>query len=325
VITTPPGPQAVEPAGAGAAWTAMSKEMLRFIQDHPGTPEATLAERSLEQLIEANDDLASLGALREMATDRIALRLQSRIDRLAGHRDVTGALPGKTAETPPKTPPGTQMAMAPNTPAQPAEAVDPAAGVSPRDPKIHVMEGLASMTIGAHDRAIASFDKAILLDPANAQYRLHRAAAWLAKGELDRALTDYNEALSLDENNVAAFRARSKLWLRRSEVEHALADLDQAIRLSFSDPDIYRERGQIWFDKGRYDRAIADFNRAISLAPNSAPAYISRGLAFQRKGDTVTAEINFEKAAMIDPSVTKTYKDLYPKAQKKKAAAEPVP
>jgi tetratricopeptide (TPR) repeat protein len=300
----------------------MSKEILRYIHDNPGTPEAALAEKSLEQLIEANSDLASLGALRQMATGRIALKLQQRIEKLAPGRDFTGALPGKVAEMPPKTPPGPQIAMAPNTPTQPAEAVDPVAGITPRDPKVHAMEGMASMTIGAHDRAIASFDKAILLDPANAQYRLDRAAAWMAKGDLDRALADCNEAISIDETNVAAFRARSKLWLKRSDIERALADLDQAIvRLSFSDPEIYRERGQIWFDKGGYDRAIADFNQAINLAPNYALAYISRGLAFEKKGDTITAEINFEKAAMKDPSVTKTYKDLY--AKKKKAAAEP--
>jgi tetratricopeptide (TPR) repeat protein/curved DNA-binding protein CbpA len=289
-----------------------AEDVWKFIREHPGTPEAALAERKLAELIETSEDVASLEALQAAATEPIASKVRLRLDRLASSREIiAGALPEETGDAPQsEIQPLTALVPAPEIGAPPEETIDQAAGITPRDPKKHIKKGLALLKAGDHERAIASFTNAVLLDPPNAGYLLHRAEAWEAKGEPDQALADYDAAVRLDQTNVAALRARGLLWHRRGDSERALADLDRAIRLSFSDAKIYHDRGMIWYDMGRYNRAIADFSHAITLDPNLASAYVSRGQAFQKKGDPVTAAINFEKAVSRDPAIGKVYRDL---------------
>ena len=298
------------------AWAEIEKlgsaeDVLKFIQGHPGNPVTTLAQRRLEELIETSEDVASLEAVRVIATEPIASKVRVRLDRLAASKEIeeiiAGALPKEGGEAQQSE---IAITSIPEAGAAPEETTDQTAGITPRDPKKHIKKGLVFLKTGDHELAIASFTNAILLDPPNAEYHLHRAAAWEAMRDLDNALADYDAAVRLDQTNIATFRARGLLWHRRGEVERALADLDRAIRLSFSDAKLYRDRGMIWYEMGRYNRAIADFTHAIRLDPNFASAYVSRGQAFQKKGDPVTAAINFEKAVSRDPAIGKAYRDL---------------
>ena len=301
-----------------AAWADIeergnAEDVLKFIQAYPGTPVMALAERRLEELIETSEDVASLEAVLAIAMEPIASKVRGRLDSLAVSKEIiAGALPEKSGEAPQsEIQPLPVMVPAPEIGSPPEETINQTAGITPRDPKKHVKKGLVLLKAGDHDRAIASFNNAILLDPPNAGYLLYRAAAWEAKGDLDQALADYDAAVSLDQTNISTFRARGLLWHRRGDNERALADLDRAIRLSFSDAKIYHDRGMIWYEMGRYNRAIADFTHAIRLDPNFASAYVSRGQAFQKKGDPVTAAINFEKAVSRDPAIGKVHRDLF--------------
>lgn len=308
-----PGTQP-ETAWADIEKTGSAEEVLKFIQGHPTAPGIAAAERSLEELIETSDDIASLEALRAVATGPIVAKLQERLDQLASSEEViASAVPEQSGQAPPSEGlPHTVMAPAPDVGSpQQEETAEQTADITPRDPKIHLRKGLALLKAGDNDRAIDAFDKAIRLDSGSAEYRLQRAAAWENKGDLDKALADYDAAIRLDQTNIGSFHARGLLWRRRGNAERALADLDRAIRMSFSDAEIYRDRGMVWYEMGRYNRAIADFSRAITLNPNFASAYLSRGQAFQKNGDMVTAAINFDKAARRDPSIRKTHRDLF--------------
>jgi tetratricopeptide (TPR) repeat protein len=288
------------------------EEITRFAYNYSGTPEGALAEQWLEDLIETTDDVERLEALRAEASGTLALKAQFRIERLAAEklvaeRDIiTAALPDEQEETEapqPSSPPAAIIAVTP-TPAQPQDGPpDPAATITPRDPKVHIKKGLAALKAGNHDQAISAFDKAILLEPGNAKTYLQRASVWEGKGDLEKALADCDAAINIDGSSIAALQARGMLWRRKGDFVRALADLDRAIRLSFSDAKAYRDRGLIWYDMGHYNRAIADFSRAITIDPNLASAYVNRGKAFQKKGDPLTATINFEKAVQRDPSL----------------------
>lgn len=348
VVAMPSGPQ--ETIWHSVAKRGNVQEIWRFAQQYSGAPEATLAEERLGELIETNEDVASLEELRAVAIGPTALKVQARLDMLTAPREITGALPetdvaqlkleiepqdeaspapepvASPAPEPVASPePDAVASPAPGTAEPEPEAVDQTAHITPRDPKKHFKKGQTLLKAGKHDEAIASFSNAILLDGSNADFYLTRAAAWETRNDPGKALADYDAATRLTPANIATFHARGLFWRRRGDFQRALADLDRAIRLSFSDAKIYRDRGAVWYDMGRTNRAIADFNHAISLDPNLASAYVSRGQAFHKKGDLVTADINFEKAARRDPAAAKASRDLYLARSEKEEAARKEP
>jgi tetratricopeptide (TPR) repeat protein len=85
---------------------------------------------------------------------------------------------------------------------------------------------------GQFERAIADYDQAIKLVPANATAFNNRGLALQANGNLDRAIADFGEAIRIDPSDQAgAFRFRSLALRQRGDLGAAIADADRAIRL----------------------------------------------------------------------------------------------
>jgi tetratricopeptide (TPR) repeat protein len=61
---------------------------------------------------------------------------------------------------------------------------------------------------------------------------LARAAAYDRKQQYDRAIADYDTALQLDPAQADAFNHRGEVWRRKGDRPHALADFGAAIRLN---------------------------------------------------------------------------------------------
>ena len=313
---------AQSPSAAETAWLEIEKsgnaeDIWVFIREHGGTPQAVLAERRLEPLIDAIEDIETLKALRAKATGSLSSRVLRRLGKLAAAQgDVTASLPEPTTDAPQAEPiPATaaeNTADAIPHPPQSEEAApqdDSGAKLASSDPQSAVHHALSLMSSGQYVMATpVSRDKAPIVH-GNAKYFVYRAGFWAGKGDLDRALSDYDAAILLDSVNIAAFHGRGLLRWRRGEAELALADFDQAIRLSFVDPKIYLDRGQIWYERGRYDRAIADFNQAIKLAPYLASAYSYRGTALRRKGEFKNAIADLDQAIRLNPAIADAYRN----------------
>jgi tetratricopeptide (TPR) repeat protein len=60
---------------------------------------------------------------------------------------------------------------------------------------------------------------------------LARAAAYDRRQQYDRAIADYDTALQLDPAQADAFNRRGEVWRKKGERPHALADFGAAIRL----------------------------------------------------------------------------------------------
>jgi curved DNA-binding protein CbpA len=162
--------------------------------------------------------------------------------------------------------------------------------------------GMASYRNGDFSVAIANFDAAIRLDPADAQAYDMRGNARDETGIFDGALADYAKAIHANPDNPVFFHDRAVLWFRKGDLEKAIVDLDRAIRFTFSDPGLYCIRGLIWYEKGRHERAVADFDNAMKLDLNFAAACISRGLILH-SSEVGFVYADFSKAIKVSPGV----------------------
>jgi len=85
------------------------------------------------------------------------------------------------------------------------------------------------------DQAISDYSKAIDLGGDSNDYK-ERGLLYSLKEQDDMSMADYNKAISLDPNNAEAYFARGALHFRRDEYAEAVANFAKTKRLNPSHP-----------------------------------------------------------------------------------------
>jgi tetratricopeptide (TPR) repeat protein len=170
-----------------------------------------------------------------------------------------------------------------------------------------VKKGIENIEIGKPDDAINDFNRAIELDPENADAYCNRGYAKSSKGDLDGAILDYSQALEIDPKNAWAYGNRGLARGDKGDFDGAIADDNQALSLRPNWPQVYNNRGREQARKGNLDEAISDYNQAITLNPEDAIAYENRGNAKSRKSDLNGAITDWTQAISLNPTNAITY------------------
>lgn len=135
------------------------------------------------------------------------------------------------------------------------------------DPEIWINQAITLRQLQQFDAAIASHDKALVLDPV---YR----RAWYTKGYTLRLCRRYEEAVTC---------------------------FDRAIEL---DPQAYRSwdnRGSVLKESGQYEAAIASYDRAIEIQPDYSKAWSHKARCYALWGKVDLAIETLAKSIELDP------------------------
>ena len=142
---------------------------------------------------------------------------------------------------------------------------------------------------------LVEYDKAIQLNPNDAEAYLNRG---IAKNKLEQyftAITDYDTTIRLKPNSADAYLNLGNAKAELGQYDAAIADFDTAIQLKPDYAEAYLNRGEAKRHLEQYTAAIADFNIAIQLKPNYA-AYYKRGRVKDNLGQHTAAITDFAKA-----------------------------
>ena len=82
------------------------------------------------------------------------------------------------------------------------------------------------------DLAIADFDKAVALQPADIDTRYNRAVALERKGEFDRALVDLAKVIEARPKDLNGLYERGYVYLKKGEYDRAIGDFDELLRIN---------------------------------------------------------------------------------------------
>ncbi len=171
----------------------------------------------------------------------------------------------------------------------------------------YINRGYVHSRQGKLDEAIADYDKAIQLNPNMAVVYINRGAARDKQIKLDEAIADYDKAIQLDPGFIASYINRGVAHKAQGKLDEAIADYDRVIQL---DPDIaaaYYYRGNVRYDQGKLDEAIADYDQAIALNPNDVDVYVNRGNARYEQGKLEEAITDYNQAIALKPNEADTY------------------
>ena len=161
--------------------------------------------------------------------------------------------------------------------------------------------GQLKMKNGDSAGALLDFNKAIELNPADADSYNARGLVKESRGDLNGAFTDNLNAIKLNP------KLANREWLQKligkisqqkqaeNEIQRIAAQ-DQAGQIRKDEAKQAYLRGVAKRSDGDWDGAIAEFSRTIQLDPEFTDAYIQRGNMKQAKGDLFGAQADYRKA-----------------------------
>ena len=172
--------------------------------------------------------------------------------------------------------------------------------LNPRLAAAYANRGLVNRNLQRYSHAIEDHTRAIELEPGASLHYASRANAYSACGEYARAIMDHSKTIELAPNSASHYSDRATAYKDMKEYDLAIQDYDKAIQLDSSIAAIIDNRGVVYNELGLPNRAIQDHQAAIDMDPHFSRAYSNRGAAYWHKGDYISAAQDFDKAIQLD-------------------------
>jgi Tfp pilus assembly protein PilF len=125
---------------------------------------------------------------------------------------------------------------------------------------------------GKTEEALAEFDRAIALDPHNAQALYNRGLLCQGEGKHQLAVDDFTAANGLTPQRAEPLLGRAVSYLALDKIKEAAADLDEAVQADPQNGQIWMTRGLAYERLGDKTRAAGSYARAINLRPKDEAA-----------------------------------------------------
>jgi len=184
----------------------------------------------------------------------------------------------------------------------------------PRFALAYMNRGYAFSVRGQFLEAIADYDKAILIDPSDAETLNNRGSAYAAIGARDRAIAEYSASLAIKPANMKALNNRANAYLAAGAYDQAIADYMEALRVEAWHIKDIKNRAKLYNNLGfahamkkEYDQAIACYREALKINPMIDEVHINIGNAMLAIGDLRGSLEEYTAAIKINPRSGKAY------------------
>ena len=183
--------------------------------------------------------------------------------------------------------------------------------------------------------ALDAINKAIELNPKEADLLKQRAQLNMAAKDPKAAIADYTKALGLNPNDASSFYERALIKDMIGDKKGAKQDMQQA-------GNLYQEQGNkegakqaremqnLWegkqvssprqdkdfiaganaFNSGKYQEALKNWDNLIKKYPGEASAYYNRAITNARLNDTAAAEKDYRQAIKLNPNMAEALDGL---------------
>lgn len=136
----------------------------------------------------------------------------------------------------------------------------------------HTAKGQSLAKSGETATALDEFNRAVGLDPYNAQALYGRALIYQGNNQHDFAIADFSAASGLNPQKVEPLLGRANSYLALGKFKEAAADLDEASEADPHNAQVWTARGQVYERLGDKARAAASYNKAVALRPRDDAA-----------------------------------------------------
>jgi predicted O-linked N-acetylglucosamine transferase (SPINDLY family) len=178
---------------------------------------------------------------------------------------------------------------------------DKALAINPDYAQAHNNRGIALQYLRRFDEALASYERALAIDPAYPDALNGRGVALRDLKRYEEALASYGKALSLNPNYAEALNNRGITLIDLKRSGEALASLDQALAIKPDYAEALNNRGIALQGLKRFADALVSYDKALALEPDHARALNNRGITLFELKRPVEALASYDKALAIKP------------------------
>jgi tetratricopeptide (TPR) repeat protein len=154
---------------------------------------------------------------------------------------------------------------------------------------------------GLMEEAIASFDRALAIEPRFVGALIERGNALLDLGRPQDAAETFRRALILEPNNALALNGCGNACLDQGNASSALECFERALAANPASAWLHSNRGTALANLGRHVEALAACDTALKLEPTDAAAHHTRADVLHDLGKHQEAVDCYDRALATDP------------------------
>jgi tetratricopeptide (TPR) repeat protein len=155
----------------------------------------------------------------------------------------------------------------------------------PESEFVHLNIGNLQSSMKDTDGAIASYRKAIQIDPNSVGAHLGLGHALRARDDIDGAIASYKKALEIDPKFVFAYNGLGNVLVDKKDLDGAIKSYQRAIEIDPSYAYAYTGLGNAYRFADRLDEAMANYLEAIEHDPKYAGAYYNAASLLYDRSD----------------------------------------
>ncbi len=167
----------------------------------------------------------------------------------------------------------------------------------------HVLVGDVKNLNGDASGAISSYEKAILLNPKNAEAYVNHGSIYYQDKKYEIAKEDFLQALKINSNQDFAANNMSLILLKEGKLKESLSFVEKALLKNPANPIYLNNKGLVLLKMNKDNEAIELIERSLRLNSENAYALKNKGLYLQKVGKPVEAKKYFEDAKKIEPAI----------------------
>lgn len=170
--------------------------------------------------------------------------------------------------------------------------------------------GLVLSEEGRHAEAVSRHREAIALKPRHPGGHMNLAVALAKLGRAEEAEAEYREVLRLDPDSVRAYCNLGDLWLTRGRPDEAAASFRQALEINPRSRDANVALGGLLVDQRRFGEALERFGLALRAAPRDAMVLYNLGVVLEALKRPVEARARYAEALRWNPGLAQAHNNL---------------
>jgi tetratricopeptide (TPR) repeat protein len=168
-------------------------------------------------------------------------------------------------------------------------------------------QGLQQAKSGDLSGAIASYDKALEINPNSHEYWFNRGLTLFYLGDFPEAITSYDQALALKPDFYKCWYNKGGVLGELGQFDDAIVCFNKTIEIKYDYLEAWAGKGMAFLKSGRTAEAISSYDKAIVLQPQDQDNWYYRGMALAQEGRSHDAIASYDRAIEIQPDFSEAW------------------